>query len=106
MSSEDQQDLQAIESRAAEWRQVRPVWCPHQHCQFKVHSQDSVCVGMLPQPELHIDTLNTHRFCLHGAKDDGDWTFDLTLNSSDVYNITRILKQVVEDDYYENQQPR
>lgn len=53
-----------------------------------------VCVGTLPQPEPHDGDFNTHRFCLHGAKDDGEWTFDLQVNRSDVWNIKRILTQI------------
>lgn len=72
----------------------RPSWCPHNSCQFKCHAQEMVCIGELPQPEPHDGVDNTHRFCLHGAKDDGEWTFDLKVNRGDVWNIIRILKQI------------
>ena len=51
-----------------------------------------VCVGQLPEPEPHGDGLNTHRICLHGAKDDGEWTFDLQINTGDGYAIYRLLR--------------
>lgn len=69
----------------------RPNWCPHKDCIFKCHSQMMVCVGVLAEPSPHDGDINTHRFCLHGDKDDGEWTFDLKVNKSDVWNITRIL---------------
>ena len=72
----------------------RPAWCPHTDCQFKCHSQEAFCVGTLPEPDPHDGDFNTHRMCLHGAKDDGEWTFDLKVNRSDAWNITRMLKLV------------
>lgn len=72
----------------------RPLWCPHADCAFKCHSQESVCVGVLPSPDPHDGDFNTHRLCLHGAKDDGEWTFGLKVNKSDAWNISRILKLV------------
>lgn len=72
----------------------RPTWCPHSDCEFACHSQEAVCVGRLPAPEDHDGVANTHRLCLHGAKDDGEWVFDLKVNKGDVWNMTRILKFV------------
>jgi hypothetical protein len=73
---------------------TRPTWCPHADCQFKCHTQEMACVGVLPQPEDHAGIANTHRLCLHGAKDDGEWTFDLKVNRGDAWNITRLLKLI------------
>lgn len=72
----------------------RPEWCPHHTCQFKCQTQSSACVGALPEPVGHDGDFNTHRLCLHGAKDDGEWTFDLQVNRSDAYHLIRMLKLV------------
>jgi len=70
---------------------TRPSWCPHSDCIFRVQTQDCACVGRLPNPVDHDGTPNTHRLCLHGAKDDGEWTLDLQINRGDVWNIKRII---------------
>ncbi len=49
-------------------------------------------MGELPAPEDHDGINNTHRLCLHGAKDDGEWTFDLKVNRTDVWNMVRMFK--------------
>lgn len=72
----------------------RPSWCPHQSCGFVCKSQDLICVGMLPMPEPHDGVDNTHRLCLRGAKDDGEWTFDLQINRGDAWNLTRMLRAI------------
>jgi len=73
----------------------RPEWCPHTDCIFRAQTQDVCCVGLLPQPDPHDGDFNTHRLCLHGAKDDGEWTFDLKVNRSDAYNIKRMLEVIM-----------
>lgn len=72
----------------------RPIWCPHSDCQFKCHSQEAICVGKLLERDPHGEDFNTHRVCFHGAKDDGEWTFDLKVNKSDCFNISRIINLV------------
>jgi len=76
------------------WPQERPKWCPHPTCQYQVSSQAVLCFGKLPEPEAHQDGMNTHRMCLHGAKDDGEWTFDLQINQGDGYAMWRLLKNL------------
>ena len=76
------------------WKQERPAWCPHQTCGFVMRTQDSACVGCLPSPEPHGEAINTNRLCLHGAKDDGEWTFDLKINATDAWNLGRLLDRV------------
>lgn len=80
------------------WKQERPTWCPHQACQFVMRTQDSACVGQLPQPEPHGEDTNTHRLCLHGAKDDGEWNFDLQINATDAWHLGRLLNRVRESE--------
>lgn len=72
----------------------RPQWCPHPDCQFKCQTQDQLCVGILPEPDPHDGDINTHRMCWHGAKDDGEWTFDLKINKSDAWWMKRLLNLV------------
>ena len=69
----------------------RPAWCPHSDCAYRLQTQDAACIGRLPEPVDHDGTPNTNRLCLHGAKDDGEWTFDLQVNRGDVWNLMRIL---------------
>lgn len=71
------------------WKQKRPKWCPHTDCQFRIHSQDLICGGEMPEPVPHDSDENTHRFCLAGAMDDGS-VFDLQVNSTDLYHFRRI----------------
>lgn len=79
------------------WKQERPPWCPSPACQFLLHTQQAACVGRLPQPVEHDGDFNTHRLCIHGADDDGNWLSPLMINSSDAYNLTRLLTRVRED---------
>ncbi|KKM65079.1 hypothetical protein LCGC14_1494830 [marine sediment metagenome] len=55
-----------------EWRQERPVWCPHQDCLFQRRVQDALCGGHLLEPIPHDGDMNDHRICLHseGRVDD------------------------------------
>lgn len=73
------------------WTQERPPWCPHKDCAYLRSSQAAVCIGALPAPESHDGTDNTHRFCIRGAPDDGDWTFSLKINRGDSWAMRRIL---------------
>lgn len=74
----------------------RPVWCPHADCGFLWQTHDSACVGKLPSPDPHDGDFNTHRLCLHGARDDGEWTFDFKVNKSDAWHLSRLLRLVME----------
>lgn len=76
------------------WCQERPPWCPFQSCRYLASSQAAACLGALPAPEPHGDGENTHRLCLHGADDDGAWTFKLQINRSDAWAISRLLGRV------------
>jgi hypothetical protein len=77
------------------WTQERPPWCPHPTCQFVgTQAQGSLCIGELPTPEPHDGDVNTHRWCIHGAKDDGEWTFDLQINQTDVWWMRRLFDRV------------
>jgi hypothetical protein len=72
----------------------RPEWCPHQNCQYRLQTQDAACVGELPVPDPHGPDFNTHRLCLRGAEDDGQWAFSMTINGSDAWNLGRLLQVV------------
>lgn len=76
---------------------ARPDWCPHRDCGFLCSSQELVCVGRLPKPDPHGDLMNTHRMCIHGAKDDGEWTFDLKVHNGDAWNLRRMLNVIMND---------
>ena len=76
---------------AETWKQERPPWCPHPSCRFKIHSQHRICFGSLPEPEPHGGHQNTHRMCIHGAPDDGEWTFDLQICRGDGWAMLRLL---------------
>ncbi|KKP51572.1 MAG: hypothetical protein UR43_C0019G0015 [candidate division TM6 bacterium GW2011_GWF2_33_332] len=71
----------------------RPVWCPHLDCNFKTHSQNLMCVGYLPKPERHDDSLNDYRLCID-TRETGHDIFDLQINKGDVWNLIRILKTI------------
>jgi len=75
--------------------QIRPDWCPHNDCIFKVHSQKLICVGKLPIPTDHGEHkgVNDHRFCLD-ERETGHGIHDLQLNWGDAWNMIRILKQI------------
>lgn len=78
------------------WRPAdeRPPWCPHPTCTPRAGFNEQVCIGELPRPEPHGLDENTHRLCLHGAKDDGEWTFDLQVNRGDAWHLWRLLALV------------
>lgn len=85
------------EAMGSYWRSksdARLTRCAHPDCAPCISSQDQMCIGELAQPEEHDGALNTHRLCLHGAKDDGEWTFDLQINQGDAWNIWRLLGSV------------
>ncbi len=82
----------------AEWKQERPMWCPHTECVFGIRSQDSLCVGRLPIPADHDGVENTHRFCQRGAPDDGAWLHSLEFNRGDAWNIIRVLRATFDFD--------
>ena len=73
------------------WTQQRPDWCPYPDCLFKIRSQDSLCIGELPTPLDHAGVDNTHRLCMHGAPDDGEWMHIIELNRGDAWNMVRTL---------------
>ena len=74
------------------WRCERPSWCPVPGCGFVASSQAALCIGRLPAPEPHDGGENTHRLCLKGAKDDGEWLFKLCINRGDAWHIGRMFK--------------
>ena len=74
------------------WPQQRPGWCPHPHsCEFRIRSQDSLCIGELSAPELHDGLENTHRLCQRGANDDGSWLYAVQWNKGDAWNFRRLI---------------
>ncbi len=75
-----------------DWPQEKPTWCPHPDCKFSIRSQDSICIGELPAPRPHDGVDNTHRLCMRGAPDDGEWLHTVELNVGDAWNFARILK--------------
>ena len=74
-----------------DWKQERPEWCPHQDCRFCARSQDSICIGELPQSLDHAGVANTHRLCTRGAEDDGQWLHQVEWNRGDAWNFRRII---------------
>ena len=70
---------------------MRPEWCQHSTCEYRLSSQDALCFGELPEPEPHGEGINTHRMCIQGAKDDGEWIFDLQINKGDGWAFFRLL---------------
>jgi hypothetical protein len=56
-----------------------------------------MCIGKLPQPELHIDDHNTHRLCLD-TTETGHGIFDLQINKTDMYHFERLFKAAKEAD--------
>jgi hypothetical protein len=79
-----------------EWKQERPTWCPHVDCSFRARSQDSLCIGELPEPQAHGDHegVNTHRFCQRGAPDDGEWLHTIEWNRGDAWHLRRCIDAV------------
>lgn len=73
------------------WKQERPSWCPHQDCQFRVRSQDAICIGELPTPREHDGVQNTHRLCQQGAPDDGSWLHTVEWCRGDAWNLRRVI---------------
>jgi len=71
----------------------RPDWCQHVDCIFKIHSQNSMCIGKLPNPKPHDDDFNTHRLCID-TRETGYGIFDLQINWTDSWNLIRILNKV------------
>lgn len=51
------------EQTVERWAQERPIWCPHSTCGFQMRTQDSGCVGQLPESDPHDGDFNTHRLC-------------------------------------------
>lgn len=82
------------ERERPEWEQERPDWCPHSDCRFLVRSQDSVCIGEMPEPRMHGGIENTHRMCQRGAPDDGSWLHAVEWNRGDAWNLWRCLNAV------------
>ena len=74
-----------------EWNQQRPEWCPHPDCRFAIRSQDSLCIGELPNPMDHEGIENTHRLCQRGAEDDGQWLHTVEWNRGDAWNLRRVI---------------
>ena len=62
-----------------EFKQEKPEWCPHSDCAFRRRVQDSICGGVLPEPESHGEDYNTHRICIKT-----DSVFDLQVNNTDL----------------------
>ena len=79
--------------KRAENKQYRPKWCPHDDCEFKIHSQNMMCCGTLPLPEVHDNDFNTYRLCLD-TRETGHGIFDLQVNKTDLWNLKRIIKQL------------
>ena len=76
---------------------MKPEWCPHPECEALRTTQDAACSGRLPQPEPHGQATNTHRICLHGSPDDGEWTFDLQVHTGDLYALDVVFDAVRAD---------
>lgn len=76
-----------------EWKQERPAWCPHIDCRFRARSQDSICIGELPEAQDHgtHKGVNTHRLCQRGAPDDGEWLHTVEWNKGDAWNLRRCI---------------
>ena len=72
----------------------QPAWCPNTTCNYICLSQDSLCFGLLPKQEDHAGINNTHRMCMRGASDDGEWIHSLKINKSDAWNMHRLLEFV------------
>ena len=61
-----------------EWKQERPSWCLYKDCIFLRRAEDVLCGGELPEPILHDNTPNTHRFCI--ADDEGTMSYMVNAN--------------------------
>lgn len=70
----------------------RPKWCPHIDCQFCRRAQDSICVGVLPEPVPHEGDVNIYRLCLRMGVE----IFNLQMNDSDIYHFGRLFKALQE----------
>lgn len=75
----------------------RPVWCPHKDCKCLGFRQNT-CIGRLPEPADHppYKAVNTHRWCLEGAADNGG-VFDLQVNWGDLWQFVLFFNKVAED---------
>ena len=72
-----------------EFKQERPIWCPHKDCKFKRISQDKICGGELSEPQPHDPggpPANTHRFCLRDALPKEE-IFDLQVHNQDLESM-------------------
>jgi len=79
---------------------IRPDWCPYPDCQFILQFQQMMCVGKLPEPEMHDPDefdkgFNTHRQCLNEAET-GHGIHDLKLNKGDAWLMKKLLDEVKE----------
>jgi len=87
------EEAKAEEARISD----KPSWCPHPDCQHLRTNQDACCGGRLPEPAPHDDGMNTHRFCLRGAADDGG-VFDLQVHTGDLFWFDLAFDAIREDD--------
>ena len=74
-------------------KQIRPKWCPHSDCNFKIHSQEAICGGGLTIPEKHDNDFNTHRICID-TRETGHGIFDLLVNKTDLWNLNRVIDKL------------
>ena len=72
-----------------EWKNERPVWCPHQDCKYRLRAQDAACVGYLATAVPHDGDMNIYRLCLCGVLPNNQ-VFDLQINDSDIYHFRRL----------------
>ena len=63
----------------------KPIICPHVDCEC-LSTRQGICVGKLPKPVLHDGVMNTHRWCLLTAGENGG-VFDLQVNWSDIWQF-------------------
>lgn len=80
----------------SEWlKQKRPEWCPHQDCQFKLMKQNLVCVGILPETELHNGIPNYARICFYDEVLPLEMhtrpVYDMQINEGDVFHLRSLL---------------
>lgn len=68
----------------------RPSWCPHADCQFILNTQETACVGRLPEPTDHGDAraVNDGRFCM--LDQDSNEVIDWQVNRGDLWNLRRL----------------
>lgn len=82
------------------WKQERPLWCPHQSCIFKRRAMDSMCGGVLPEPQPHAGDENTYRLCLRqdSTGSDHGQIDDYQMNKSDFWWLRLVMEGVERDD--------